>query len=146
MKTLSIFATALLFMGVSTLTAGQETEKSQTANQEKTQVAQQATGNVQRPYFVDEDKNGVCDNYETGNRRMGQRMGRGQGLGRCGGRGAGFGRGAGDGRGAGFGGRGGNGNFVDTDKDGVCDNVQNGTGPQRLRDGSGRAIQPEKNN
>ncbi len=143
MKTLSMIATALLFMGVSTLATGQETTKSTATTGEKAQVTQQtqATTNVQRPYFVDKDNNGVCDNYENGNRRMGQRMGRGQGLGRC--RGAGFGRGQGRMNGQG---RGGNGNFVDADKDGICDYQQDGTAQQRLRDGSGRTNPPKTQN
>ena len=60
------------------------------------------------PAFVDEDGNGICDNYENG----------GRGLAR--GRGVGRGRGIGRGRGTG-------GYFVDADGDGVCDNFTNGT-------------------
>ncbi len=149
MKTLSMIATALLFMGVSTLATGQETTKSTATTSDKTQVTQQtqATTNVQRPYFVDENNNGVCDNYENGNVRMGQKMG-GQGLGRC--RGAGYGRGQGrmNGQGRGQGrlysqGRGGNGNCVDANNDGICDYRQDGTAQQRLRDGSGKTTIPE---
>ncbi len=141
MKTLSMIATALLFMGISTLATGQETTKSTATTSEKAQVTQQVGTNVQQPYFVDKDNNGVCDNYENGTRRMGKRMGQGQGLGRC--RGAGFGRGQFNMNGQG---RGGNANYVDADKDGICDKQQDGTAQQRLRDGSGRTNTPKTQN
>lgn len=141
MKTLSMIATALLFMGISTLATGQETTKSTATTSEKAQVTQQATTSVQQPYFVDKDNNGVCDNYENGNLRMGQRTGKGQGLGRC--RGTGFGRGQGRMNGQG---RGGNGNYVDADKDGICDKQQDGKTQQKLRDGSGRTNLPKTQN
>ncbi len=137
MKTLSIIATALLFMGISTLSMGQETDKSTTATQEKTQVTKSATATAQQPFFVDADNNGVCDNYENGNRGQGRRLGQGQGL--C--RGRGNGKGLGRGRGQG---RGGNGNFVDQNNDGICDRQQDGTAQQRLRDGSGNTTTPTK--
>jgi hypothetical protein len=135
MKTLSFFAAALLFMGISTMTQGQETVKTNTTVQEKNQVAESAASNAQRPYYVDKDNNGVCDNFEAGNGRQGRRLGQGQGFGKCQGQGKGLGRGQG---------RGGNGNFVDANNDGICDNQQNGTAQQRLRDGSGNANTPTK--
>ncbi len=65
-----------------------------------------------QPAWVDENKNGICDNYE--NRTPGQ----GRGKGYCSGRGQGFqGRGMMNGQGRGrF--------FIDENKNGVCDRYE----------------------
>ncbi len=89
----------------------------------------ETTQNV-RSGFVDNNGDGICDNYE------GTRPGKGLGPGHGNGQGRGQGKGLGR-RGNGQG-RGGNGNYVDSNKNGTCDNLENGTGRQRLRDGSGR--------
>ncbi len=80
-----------------------------------------------RTGFVDNNGDGVCDNYD------GKRAGKGLGPGH--GKGQGRGHGKGLGRRSNGKGRGGNGNFTDTNNNGTCDNLDNGTG--RLRDGSG---------
>mgnify|MGYP006292184953 CR=1 FL=1 len=102
-------------------------------NQGQNQQNQEKQVNTQNPRsgFVDNNNDGVCDNY-TGN-RPGQGLGPGNGNGPGRANGKGLGRGRGDGQGRGDGG-----NFVDNDKNGICDNLENGTGRQRLRDGSGR--------
>jgi hypothetical protein len=76
------------------------------------------------PAYVDVNKNNVCDNFENGTPGGAQGQvnasfrGRGRGQ-QC--RMAQNGRGPGNGRGQGFGrGR----NFVDADKNGVCDNYE----------------------
>jgi len=87
---------------------------------------QPATTPANRGVWVDENKNGVCDNFENrgGNRGQGNgaacyRGGRGKGnRGNWCGRGQGRGPGMGQGRGQGQpGGR----NFIDENKNGVCD-------------------------
>lgn len=94
------------------------------AAQDQKAVTQSARGN-----FIDENKNGVCDYYEAngrfnGNgRRMGNaraancpgRMAQGQGRGNRMAQGRGMG--PGKGRGAAPGGK----NFIDENKNGICD-------------------------
>ncbi|WP_010662176.1 hypothetical protein [Marinilabilia salmonicolor] len=80
-----------------------------------------------RSGFVDNNADGVCDNFDG--KRPGKGLGPGNGNGQGRGQGKGLGR-SGNGQG-----RGGNGNFTDSNKNGTCDNLENGTG--RLRDGSG---------
>lgn len=87
-----------------------------------------------RPGFVDKDGDGVCDNYDGNRPGKGLGPGNGNGQGRATGKGQGRGRGNGQGAGQG---QGGGGNFVDSNDNGVCDNQEDGTGRQRLRDGSG---------
>jgi hypothetical protein len=68
------------------------------------------------PSWVDENKNGICDKYE--NRTPGQgRNGNCKGNGYCGGN-QGQGKGMMNGQGKGR-------NFVDADKNGVCDRYEN---------------------
>jgi hypothetical protein len=80
------------------------------------------TGNCQS--WIDENKNGVCDNYE--NRSPAQaRNGNGNGF--CGGRNQGQqGKGMMNGQGRGR-------NFVDADKNGVCDRSENQQKDQVLK-------------
>jgi len=105
-----------------------------------------AAGNV----YVDADKDGVCDNYTNGTRpgrrayaaganqaaanrgpgkgqglAQGPRNGQGRGQGMAAGRGAGRGAGQGQGNSTGVGRHNNQGAaFVDTNKDGICDNQQ----------------------
>jgi hypothetical protein len=118
--TTKLFITGLAFMAFATMTSAQN---SSAAKDQKT-VTQSAQGN-----YIDEDKNGVCDFYEANGRYNG--TGRGMGnarAGNCpGGMAAGQGRGKvmakgrgmgpGKGRGAAPGGK----NFIDENKNGICD-------------------------
>lgn len=65
--------------------------------------------------YVDANKDGVCDNYVKGNRQ-------GKGLKDGSGRKQGKGKGVGNRQGKRDGSGAGKGNFVDTNKNGVCDN------------------------
>jgi len=78
-------------------------------------------GTGRGPAYVDSNKNNICDNYEKGTpggsqgQRNGNFRGRGMGQRYCwgqNGRGQGYVRGQGFGRGR---------NFVDSDKNGICD-------------------------
>jgi hypothetical protein len=92
---------------------------------------QKETTQTVRPGFVDNNGDGICDNY------YGTRPGKGLGPGNGNGRGRHQGKGL---RRCGRKpGRGGQGYFIDANKNGICDNLENGTGRQRLQDGSGRA-------
>ncbi len=101
----------------------------------------QSTPQTSRPGFVDNNGDGVCDNYDG--QRPGKGLGPGNGNGEGRGQGKGLGRGnkqgKGEGRGNGLrdGSGGGNGNFVDRNNNGTCDNRENGTAQQHMRDGSG---------
>lgn len=82
----------------------------------------QGRGQGNQTAFVDDNNDGVCDNYENG--PSGQRPGEGRGNGmhqgmNQGRQGQGM-KGQGMMKGQGKGG-----NFVDADKDGVCDNAGN---------------------
>lgn len=120
MKT-KLFITGLAFMAFTTMVVAQEN----TTGQVQKAVTQAGSGT-----YVDANNNGVCDYYETNGRqfsRRGQRManapatgnrrgmapGKGRGLRPSQGRGLG----PGQGRGAAPGGI----NFVDEDKNGICD-------------------------
>ncbi|PWD99511.1 hypothetical protein [Marinilabilia rubra] len=104
---------------------------------------QETTQNV-RSGFVDNNGDGVCDNYDGNRPGKGLGPGNGQGQGRRNGKGLGHcGNGNRQGRGQG---RGGNGNFVDNNENGTCDNLENGTGRQRLQDGSGKGQGSPRNN
>ena len=114
--------------------------------------AEETTPPVQNgPAFVDEDGNGICDNYENGGRGLARGRGAGiqrnfvdaDGDGKCdnftNGRWLGAGRGKGIRGGA-------RANFVDADGDGVCDNY--GTGKGMRRNGGrnrGRVGTPSEN-
>lgn len=81
--------------------------------------------------WVDNNHNGVCDNYENGTRmRLGQTAGKGQAVSHGRGMGTGRGQGMAQGRGARRGqgmaqgrgtGRGQGPNFIDENKNGICD-------------------------
>jgi hypothetical protein len=88
---------------------------------QETPVAKQNASvdkNATRPAFVDNNKDGICDNFGVGQAKgNGNGSGRGQGMryrnGRCCGRGNG--RGNGQGRA----------NFVDANNNGICDHREN---------------------
>lgn len=109
MKT-KVFITAMALVATIGLATAQ--------NQNQT-VKQTAKTTQNGPAFVDSNKNGVCDNFENGTQRNANANGK-QRLLDCSGRGQGKGMGMRSGRGQGR-------NFVDADKDGVCDNFKNGT-------------------
>lgn len=90
------------------------------------------------PAFVDDDGDGVCDNYQSGGQGLGQGRGNksnfvdADGDGVCDNE-SGQRKGKGQGRGANR-----NANFVDADGDGVCDNNAEGTQKIRSRSGKGK--------
>ena len=113
MKATTILA-ALFLMATTAIVSAQTPVK----NQKSTTT--QGNG----PAYVDQNNNGVCDNYENGtsprakgqaigkgNRKNATGQGRGQGLGK--GKGLGERQGTGQGR-----------NFSDDNKDGVCDRYE----------------------
>ncbi len=113
MKT-KVFITAMALV----VTMGLATAQNQ--NQAKKETAK-TTQN--RPAFVDKNNNAVCDNFENGTprnpnangkQRLFDGSGRGQGKSQGLRNGRGQGKGMRDGRGQGP-------NFVDSDKDGICD-------------------------
>ena len=128
MKTKLFFMAVALVGMTATASAQTPVKKVQAENQ---QVSTQKAGN-----FVDANNNKVCDNFENNTARQGKGQGlkngtgRGQGNGLKNGKGrracvngtggAGVGNGTGkrDGSGKGVG------NFVDADKNGVCDNKE----------------------
>jgi hypothetical protein len=126
MKT-KIFISALaVVLSVGLVTAQNQDQD----NKEKSTTSQNG------PAFVDKDNNGVCDNFENGTPGNPNANGKQRLL-----------DGSGRGRGMGYGmrnGRGGGRNFVDADKNGICDYYENGRagrGPGRgvgLRNGLGR--------
>jgi len=119
MKT-KLLITGLVIAALTTIASAQ----SNTAAQDQKAVNQTARG-----IYVDEDKNGVCDYYETNGRMNGKGRGLGNGQaaqgrrGMAAGQGRGIrpaqGRGMGPGQGKGLapGGR----YFVDENKNGICD-------------------------
>ena len=119
MKT-KLFFTGLAIMAFATMVSAQN---SSAAKDQKT-VTQSAQGN-----YIDEDKNGVCDFYEANGRQNGngRRMGNARagncpgvmaaGQGRGNRMAQGRGMGPGKGRGAAPGGV----NFIDENKNGICD-------------------------
>jgi hypothetical protein len=118
MKT-KLFLTGLAFVALTSVSLAQTTQPNK-----------QAPNRGQGMAWVDENKNGVCDNFESrqGNRGPGAGncflggRGNGRGMGNCYGRGPGRGRGMGKGMGQGNGR-----NFVDNNNNGVCDNAENKT-------------------
>lgn len=107
---------------------------------------QETTRNI-RPGFVDNNGDGVCDNYDGNRPGKGLGPGNGNGQGRVNGNGLGRGNGRryGSGPGAIRNGQGGGAGYVDTNNNGTCDNLENGTARQRLRDGSGGGTGRNKN-
>jgi len=115
-----LLITGLAFLALTTLANAQNKTTGQ---------GQQTTPPITRGTYVDANNDGICDNFETtasynrNGRRManasatGNRRGMAAGQGRGIARGQGRGMGPGQGRGPGQGGR----NFVDADKNGICD-------------------------
>ncbi|WP_436415905.1 hypothetical protein [Petrimonas sp.] len=96
--------------------------------QNQNQVKKDATTSTQNgPAFVDKDNNGVCDNLENGtprnpNANGKQRLLDGSGSGQGKGQGLRNGQGRGQGKGTGLrNGKGYAANFVDANKNGICD-------------------------
>jgi hypothetical protein len=111
MKT-KLFLAGLALFAVVSIVSGQNTDSGN----------KQADGSKKCVAYVDENKNGICDNFEnrTDNSQSTQgtchyREGKcnGNGTGICCGRGPGKGNGQGKGR-----------NFIDQNKNGVCDNFE----------------------
>ncbi len=92
---------SLAVMAMSVVTMAQTS-----TNKGKAVVTNHAT--TARPAYVDNNKNGVCDNYET--RHANGTVGRGQRYGNGQGGGNGLGRGQGHGP-----------NYVDKNNNGICD-------------------------
>lgn len=110
MKT-RLFITMAAFVALTVAASAQTTGKT-------TAPAQQ--GNGQGTAWVDNNNNGVCDNYENGTRMgRGQAAGKGQAMHHGRGRGAGRGQGMAQARGTG---RNQGPNFIDENKNGICDN------------------------
>ncbi len=119
MKT-KLLITGLAFMALTAIVAAQDNTRGQ---------AQQAPRQAGSGNYVDADKNGICDYYETnrqfnrGGRKMGNANATGNRRGQATGQGRGLrpeqGRGLGPGQGKGLapGGR----YFVDENKNGICD-------------------------
>ena len=111
-----------------------------TAQEQEQDKKEKATTTQKGPAFVDKDNNGVCDNFEKGtpgnpNANGKQRLLDGSGRGS----GQGYGMRNGRGRGA----RGGR-NFVDADKNGICDNYESGTAGQGRGHGKGAGLRNGK--
>jgi len=124
MKTRIFISALAVVLSIGLVTAQEQDKK------EKTTTTQKG------PAFVDKDNNGICDNFEngtpgnpnaTGKQRLLDGSGRGRGMG-CGMRN----------------GRGGGGNFVDADKNGVCDNYESGTAGQGRGPGKGAGFRNGK--
>ena len=106
-----------LFFSAVVLTALTVVATAQTINQTNTPAGQ---GRNQVAARVDANNDGICDNFEKGTPAAKGRMnGQRAGSGNMQHRGQGIARGNGQGR---FNGKGPN--FIDADKDGVCDNVK----------------------
>lgn len=103
MKT-KLFITGLAFFAISSLGF------SQNGNQQDRQGRNQNQGN--QTAWIDENKNGVCDNYESGTPRNGRGNGQCKGMGQ-GQPGKGLMNGQGKGR-----------YFTDGNKNGVCDRYE----------------------
>jgi len=118
MKT-KLLISGLVFMALTTLASAQNSDV----------TSAQAKGSTEKaPAFVDANNNGICDNYENNSSNafackrsgvnnsfcQGRRQMQGQGNGSGRGRNR-FNMGQGKGRGR---------NFVDADKNGVCDNFE----------------------
>ena len=118
MKT-KLLITGLAFMAMTTLVSAQNTGAAQ----------RQMNGSGKGAAFVDANKDGVCDNFGTAasNNRNGRKMANASGGGNRRGMAAGQGRGTAHGQGRGMGTGQGQGlkpggrNFVDADKNGICD-------------------------
>lgn len=109
MKT-RLFITMAAFVALTVAASAQTTGKT---------TSQSGPGKGQGTAWVDSNNNGVCDNYENGTRMgRGQAAGKGQAMRHGRGRGAGRAQGMAQGKGAG---RGQGANFIDENKNGICD-------------------------
>jgi len=119
-----LFFTGLALIALTAMASAQQNNASQ---------AQKQAAQPERGAYIDADKNGVCDNYETnghlnraGRRnapasatpgRRGMAAGQGRGMRSA----QGHGMGPGQGRGTAPGGR----NYIDENKNGICDLREN---------------------
>lgn len=86
------------------------------------QTPQKANTQYKKSCYVDKDNNGICDKYESGVCSKGSGKGLQDGTGRKNGKGNGQRCGKRDGSGCSNGGKGTN--YVDANKNGVCDNKE----------------------
>ncbi|MGQ1889538.1 hypothetical protein ACT29H_03760 [Thermophagus sp. OGC60D27] len=111
--------------------------------------SQEQTSQTVRTGFIDNNGDGICDNYDGNRSGQGLGPGHGYGQGRINGKGLVRKNHQGHGRKGHIGLRNGSGkinnrqgirygNFVDSNNNGLCDRIENGTGPQVLQDGSGK--------
>jgi hypothetical protein len=108
--------TKLLLSGLALLAATTLVSAQTTAT-----TNEQANAPKKGQFYVDNNNDGVCDNFGS---RQGRTARQGKGQGVCNGQGQGLRQGKGNGQGQGKGqGR----NFIDANKDGICDNYQSRT-------------------
>jgi hypothetical protein len=98
-----LFITGLAFMAVSALASAQN------PGTQRRNGNGRCNGTGEGAAYVDNNKNGICDNYE--NRSTNVSGNKGKGSGKCNGKGQGQGKGKGK-------------NFVDANKNGICDNSE----------------------
>ena len=108
-----------IFVAPTVFAAGDAATQTAQTTTTQAQLRDGAGQNTTSPEFLDEDKDGICDNFTEGTFQM-MRAGSGRPDGVPGGLGQKNGLGE---------------DFIDADKDGVCDNL--GTAVRKL-DGSGR--------
>ena len=102
MKT-KLFLTGLVLMAITTFASAQDPVAGQGRGNGRC-----CNGTGRGAAFVDKNNDGVCDNFE--NRAANVTGNKGNGDGKCNGTGKGQGQGRGQGR-----------NFVDANKNGICD-------------------------
>jgi len=105
MKT-KLFLTGLALMAVTVFANGQDPVATQ--GQGNGQCCGRCNGSGKGAAFVDKNNDGVCDNIQNG--KANATGNKGNGIGNCDGTGKGQGQGRGKGR-----------NFVDANKNGICD-------------------------
>lgn len=110
---IKIWITLLAMVALGNLATAQETPS---AN-----ATAPANKNINRPNFVDINKDGICDNFDS-NQGRANGISRGQGLGKGNGKGNCKGRGPGQGNRSG---KRGVSNFVDANNNGICDHREN---------------------
>ena len=123
--------TGSIFVAPTVFAAGDAATQTAQTTTTQAQLRDGAGQNTTSPEFLDEDKDGICDNFTEGTFQM-MRAGSGRPDGVPGGLGQKNGLGE---------------DFIDADKDGVCDNVSEKT-PLLKKDGTGnpnRTSSPGKN-
>jgi len=107
---------AKVFFAAIMLIAASGVASAQNANQSKNSESRKSC-------YVDANKNGVCDNFESGKCTVGKGKGLRDGSGRKNGNRQGRGCGKRDGSGRANGGKGAN--YVDANNNGICDHREN---------------------